>query len=144
MWPRVVRISEERRTASAKSLVSAVRAVKNRFPKAVAFERGRFGKTIAEEMRHQQLVLGQGDDAVTNIARRKNSEFLAKLAAGTTVVGNGDDGCEFGNIYPRRVSFRFVRGSTYETLEPLKKGRESGASTDGHNPQRARCMRLSR
>src|SRR2546426_921530 len=44
-----------------------------------------------EEARHQMFVLGEGDHAVADIARRQNAEFLAKTSGASSVVSDGND-----------------------------------------------------
>ena len=37
------------------------------------------------------FFFGESDDAVTNVARGKDVEFLTETAAGTAVIADGDD-----------------------------------------------------
>src|SRR4051794_28130129 len=76
---------------------------------AVSFERGLLGEAIAKEARHKAVVFGERDDAVANVAGRKNAEFAAKASAGTTVIGNGNDSGKFVDDDDGRSGFRFAR-----------------------------------
>src|SRR5271167_2703671 len=119
MWPRVTRISDDRRTASEKSWVIEVSAARNRLPKLWPSRPEPFAKrwrkswesrassslraTIQLRMSPGGSMLSslrrlaQGDDTVADVARRKHVEFLAQASAGATVIADRDHGTEVAN-----------------------------------------------
>ncbi len=48
-------------------------------------------EAVPEEPVHERLVLGQRDQAVADVARRRHREVAAQPAAGAAVVGQRDD-----------------------------------------------------
>ena len=51
-------------------------------------------EAVLEEAGEQELILGERDHAVADVAGREHVEFFAETAGGATVVGDGDDGGE--------------------------------------------------
>ncbi len=97
MWPRVSRISEDSRTASAKSPVMDVRAAEKKIAEAVAFQARAFLKAVLEQSREQGFVFGERNDAIAHVARRKHVEFFAQTAAGSAIVAHRDHAAQFAN-----------------------------------------------
>src|SRR5208283_1349813 len=60
---------------------------------AVALEAAML-EAVLEEAGEQELVLGERDHAVADVAGREHVELFAEAAGGATVVGDGDDGGE--------------------------------------------------
>ena len=48
-------------------------------------------EAVPEEPVHERLVLGQGDQAVADVAGRRHREVAPQAAAGAAVVGQRDD-----------------------------------------------------
>jgi hypothetical protein len=101
------------------------------------------------------LILGERNHAVADISGRKDVEIFAETARGTSVVGDGDDGCEVadearklcGMHFSARLKFGMecnvggaARGNRRSdvALEAAKKCGETGSSTDGNDTQRLR------
>ena len=80
-----------------------------------------------EEARHQMFVLGEGDHAVADIARRQNAEFLAKTSGASSVVSDGNDDGEV-RLRPRGEVDRLggVRGHRDDEVLPDPLGDERG------------------
>jgi len=76
----------------AKSPVMPERA-RGRDCEAVALQAALL-KAVLEEAGEQELVLGEGDHAVADVAGREHVEFVAETAGGAPVVCDGDDGGE--------------------------------------------------
>ena len=135
MCPRVSRISEDSRTASLKSLVTAVNAARNKIAEAVAFEAGSFYETMLKQAGEQGLVFGESDDAVANISRREHVELLAQASAGAAIIADRDYGAQFADFRMVRLAQRAGPGDV--TLEPLEQCGQTGAAADGDDAQTA-------
>ena len=133
MCPRVSRISDDRRTASLKSLVIEVRAARNRLPKLWPSRPDPFDETMLKQAGEQGLIFGERDDAVANVARRQHVELLAQASAGAAVVADRDDGAEFADF---RLAGRCQgAGSSDVALQTLEQGGQAGAAADGDDAQ---------
>ena len=79
-------------------------------------------KTVLEQARQQGRILAESDQAVADIAGRKDVEVAAQAAGAAAVVGHGDDGGQIhGDVRGAR------RGVTFQTSED---GRETMAASD--------------
>jgi hypothetical protein len=96
---------------------------------AVALEAFAGRKAILEEAREQVLILTERDHAVAQIAGREHVEVFAEAAAGTAVVGDGDDGSEIGNFTGTIAAV--CRTGVDMPLEAAQQGGEAGTSTHG-------------
>jgi hypothetical protein len=74
-------------------------------------------EAVLEEVGHQRLRVGEGGDAVADVAGRDHVQVAAQPAAGAAVIGDGDDGGEVGRVL----------------LEPAQQVGEAGAATDRHD-----------
>jgi len=72
---------------------------------AVAFEAAVM-EAVLEEACEQELVLGERDHAVADVAGGEHVEFFAEAAGGATVIGDGDDG---GKVADEAGKVRGVR-----------------------------------
>ncbi len=142
MRPRVARIWELIWTAWAKSPVMPVRAATKRLPKLWP-SRSPCGEAVLEELREEVLVLGEGDEAVADVAGGKHVEVFAETAGGAAVVGDGDDGGELadegGEMLERRVGDGGgASGRGDEGLESAEERGEAGSAADGDDSKLAR------
>ncbi len=101
---------------------------------AVTFEVA-LGEAVLEELGEEGFVLGEGDEAVAEVAGGKHFEVFAEAAGGATVVGDGDDG---GELADEAGEGRAVRGGSEgvcgwgdEALEAAKERGEAGTAADG-------------
>src|SRR5581483_12458421 len=83
-------------------------------PERVAAQPLAFGEPKAKQLGDERLVVGERDQTVANVARRKHAELAAQPSGRAAVVAHGDDGREV-----RR-----------DLLEPAQHGREPGAAAD--------------
>ena len=109
---------------------------------AVAFEIA-VGEAVLEEAGEEGFVLGEGDEAVADVAGGQHLEVFAEAAGGTAVVGDGDDGREFadecGKVLEGGVGEgRGAGGRGDKGLEAAQEGREASSSTDGDDSELAR------
>jgi len=100
---------------------------------AVTFEIAR-AEAVLEELGEKMLVLGEGDEAVAEVAGRRQMQVFAETARRATVVGDGDDGGEVadeaGEVFVLRVGLRSLgRGDV--AFEAAQEGGEAGAAADG-------------
>ena len=72
-------------------------------------------EAVLEEARHERLGLGQGGQALADIAGGDDAEVLAETSGGAPVVGHGDDGGEVAGVF----------------LEPPEEHGEPRSPTDG-------------
>ena len=86
-------------------------------------------ESVAEELRQQVLLFGQGGDAVADVARRKHPEFLPQRAGAAAFVRHGDDCPEAGDG-PRSIPIHVL-------LQSAKKRGKAGASTNGNDVEAA-------
>ena len=115
--------------ASSKSPPSiAVIAAISRLPDRVAAETaGRPGRpssareAVLEQLAHQRLRVGERDDAVADVADRRDPQLLAQDAGRAAVVGDGDDRGQVARVL----------------LEPAQERREPGSATDRDDPRPA-------
>ena len=109
---------------------------------AVAFEVA-VGEAVLEEAGEEVFVLGEGDEAVADVAGGKHVEVFAEAARGAAVVGDGDDGGELadegGEILERGVGERGGAGGRGDKgLESAQEGGEAGSAADGDDSKLAR------
>ena len=83
-------------------------------------------EAVLHELGHQRLGVGQGSDAVADVAGRDDPELLAEAAAAAAIVGDGHDGRDVGAV----------------PLQPPQQRREAGAAADRHDPRPARQVAL--
>ena len=57
----------------------------------VALERRVAFEAVVEDLGEELLVIRERDDAVADVAWRRDAEFAPQLAGGTAFVGDGDD-----------------------------------------------------
>ena len=126
-WPRTARIRFIRRTPSSKSPPStAVMAAISRFPRAWPASPVRHappwsGEAVLEDLAHQRLRVGQGDDAVADVADRRDPELLAQDARRAAVVGDGHDRGQVAGVL----------------LQPAQQRRQPGPAADRDDPRAA-------
>ncbi len=77
---------------------------------------------MLEQLGHGRFRLGQGDQAVADVADGRDPQLLAEATRGAAVVRDGHDG-------------RHVSGAL---LDPAQQRREAGAAADRHDPRPAR------
>ena len=65
----------------------------------VALEPIAGAEAVLEEARHERLGLGQGGQALADIAGGDDAEVLAEASRGAPVVGHGDDGGEVAGVF---------------------------------------------
>lgn len=70
-------------------------------------------KTKLKQLHHLRLGIGQGDQAVADVAGRQDMQLLAELAGGAAIVGDGDDGGQVAGV----------------ALEAAQQGREARAAS---------------
>src|SRR5260370_29270238 len=72
----------------------------------VAFKIAGTAETVLKEPGDKVLIFRYGNQAVANIARRNNIQFAPQPAAGATIVTDGHNGGEIGNVWgtPGRFS----------------------------------------
>ena len=58
-------------------------------------------KAVLEELGKQCFILGQGDNAIADVAGREHVELFAQAAAGAAIVGDGDHGAQVADETPR-------------------------------------------
>jgi len=75
---------------------------------------------VLEQPADERLRVGQRDDAVANVAGRRDVELLADAPSAATVVGNGDD----------------RRNADLVSLEAAQQGREASAAPDSDDVER--------
>ena len=85
-------------------------------------------EAVAEEPVHQRLVLGQRDQAVADVARRRHREIAAQAAARAAVVGQRHD----------------RRDLRARELEPAQQRREARAAAEGDDAQLAARAHVAR
>ena len=142
MRPRVARIWEADLDGLGEVAGDAGERGEEEVAEAVAFEVA-LGEAVLEEAAEQVLVLGEGDEAVADVAGGKHVEVFAEAAGGATVVGDGDDGGELadegGEILEGGVSERGGAGGRGdEGLETAQERGETGAAADGDDAKLAR------
>src|SRR5205814_9785627 len=71
----------------------------------------------AKQAGHEMFVFGEGDHAVSDVAGRHHTEFLAQPAGTSAVVGHRYDDRQIGRAI----------------LQASKKSRESGSASNGKN-----------
>src|ERR1700694_4268983 len=91
---------------------------------------------MLKEAGQQSLILGKGDDAIANIARRQHVEFLAEPPAGAAIIADRDHGAEFVDLGTARLTRDAGPGDI--SFEPLQQGRETGAATYSDHIQSTR------
>jgi hypothetical protein len=98
------------------------------------------GEAVLEELGEEVLILGEGDEAVAEVAGGEHVEALAEAAGGAAVVGDGDDGGEFtdeagdrlgGAARAGRRGLRRWVGRGDEVLEAAQQRRKAGTAADG-------------
>ena len=89
-------------------------------------EPGARREAVLHELGHQRLGIGEGGNAVSNVAGRDDPELLAQPPAAPTVVGDGHDGRDIGAV----------------ALQAAQQRREPGPAADGHDPRAARQVPL--
>ncbi len=114
---------------------------------AVAFEVAG-GEAVLEEAGEEGFVLGEGDEAVADVAGGKHLEVFAETTRGAAVVGDGDDGGEVadegGEVLRGGVAeAASARGGGDEGLEAAQERREAGSAADGDDSKLARCAHSS-
>src|SRR5208282_1645485 len=85
--------------------------------KTVAFEAGALREPMLKEPREQGFVFAEGDDAVTNVARRQHVKFLAQPAAGAAIVADRDHGAKVPDHRRTRLSLTNLSRSQGEALQ---------------------------
>ena len=127
-WPRTARIRFISRMPSSKSPPStAVIAAISRLPSAcparpLGCPPARVGEAVLEDLAHQRLGVGQGRDAVADVADRRDAELGPQHARRAAVVGDGHDRGQVAGVL----------------LEAAQQRRQPGPATDGHDPRPAR------
>ena len=76
------------------------------------------GKSVAEQLLHHRLGVGQGLHAVTDIPRGRHAQILPQHPRPAAVVGHGDDGCEISGVQ----------------LQAPQHGGQPRPTADGHDP----------
>ena len=74
-------------------------------------------EAVLEQLGHERLGVGEGDDAVADVADGRHAELLAELARRAAVVGDRDDRREVARVL----------------LEPAQEHRQAGPAADGHD-----------
>ena len=92
----------------------------------VVVEAGAGREAVLHELRHQRLGIGQGGDAVADVARRHDPQLLPQPAARSAVVGDRHDGGDVGRV----------------ALQAAQQGGQPGAAADRHDPRPAREVAL--
>jgi hypothetical protein len=59
------------------------------------------GKAVIEKLGEELLILGEGHQAVADVAGRKNAEITPQAAGAAALVCDGDNGGEPGNLRPK-------------------------------------------
>jgi hypothetical protein len=77
------------------------------------------GEAVLEEAAEERLVVGEGDEAIADVAGRQHPQLAAQPPGRAAVVGHGDDG--------RDVDRR--------RLEPAQQRGEAGAPAEGRDPR---------
>ena len=101
-------------------------------------------EAVLEELGEEVFVLGEGDEAVADVAGGKHVEVFAQATRRAAVVGDGDDGGELadedGELLQGGVGERGGAGGRGDKrLESAKERGEAGAATDGDDSKLARC-----
>ena len=94
---------------------------------AVALQAAVLGKAILEEAAHERLVVGQGDEAAADVARRQHAEAVAQQAGAAAVVGDRDHRGQVARVF----------------LEPREQHRQARAAADRHDPRAAGEARVA-
>ena len=84
---------------------------------AVPLQPSALAEAILEELGGQRLGVGQGGDAVAEVARRQHPQLPPEPSRGAAVVGHGDDGRDVGGVF----------------LEPPEQGGQAVSPADGHH-----------
>ena len=92
-------------------------------------------ESILKEAAEESFVLGERDQAIANVAGRKNAIFAAQAARAAAVVGDGDNRGEIGD---RACEGRlFVAAPDDVILQATKKSGKSGAAAESDNTEGA-------
>ena len=83
---------------------------------------GRLREPVLEDLAHQRLGVGEGHDAVADVADGRDAELVAQDAGRAAVVGHGDDRGQVARVL----------------LEAPQQRREARPAADGHDPRAAR------
>lgn len=125
MLQHVSRILEDCFTASAKSLVIAVSAVRKRLPKLCPLRSESAWKRCWKRRESKASSFREGGDAVANVTGRKDLEVPTQLPTGAAIVGYGDYRLELSAVHPRyrRLHVMAMGGGTglANLLKGLKK-----------------------
>ena len=91
MRPAILSTSEETLTASGKSPMMWVSAVRKRLPKLWPLSPRPAAKAVLKQPREQRRILAQGHHAVADIAGRQHIELAPQAAGTAAIVGHRDD-----------------------------------------------------
>ena len=127
MRPLILSTSEDAFTASGKSPMSCVRAVRKQIAEAVALESPAGLEAVLEQPREQGFVFGERHHAIADVARRQHVELAAQAAGTAAIVGDRDH---------RRDVHQRTAARPGVALQALQQGGETRASADGDHAQR--------
>ena len=88
------------------------------------------GEAVLQKLAHEGLGIGQGDDAVADIADGRDAERLAQPARRSAVVGHGHDRRDVARVFLEAAQQRRKTGPAAERHDPWAAGAEPLAIDD--------------
>jgi len=100
-------------------------------------------EAVLKKAREQRFVLGEGDHAVANVARRQDAVFAAEAAGASAVIGDRDDGGEIGDgALAIRGAVGAARDVFLEATEERGQARAAAESDDAREAADLRTVRF--
>ncbi len=103
---------------------AAISRLPKAWPAKLEFWTVRGWKSVLQQAVHRRLGVGQGSDAVADVAHRRHAHLVAQLARRSAIVGHGDDRGDVAGLL----------------LEAAQQDRQPGAAADGHDARAARAQ----